>query len=301
VIDLSRLTAVIVNWNTPDHTARSARALVADGIPPERIVIVDNGSRDDSFARFQQELADCVLVRIETNVGYGRAANRGARELPGAHYLFVNNDAFIHGEGTIRRLAACLEDERVGIAVPRLLNPDLTLQPSVAPHHSPLVALVRASGLSRLIPNRWQPHWSTHWDHGISREIQAVVGAVLLVRGEAWEDAGGFDERIYMYAEDLELCWRAQRAGWKVWFCADAEFVHIGNISGRKAWSDPKRGELVGRSEAQMIRRNLPGWSASLTLGLIDAGIAGRWLVARARRNRQAASALRGSLRGFRS
>ena len=50
-----------------------------------------------------------------------------------------------------------------------------------------------------------------------------------------------------------------------------------------------------------MIRRNLPGWSASLTLGLINAGIAGRWLVARARRNRQAASALRGSLRGFRS
>jgi N-acetylglucosaminyl-diphospho-decaprenol L-rhamnosyltransferase len=301
VNELDSLAAVIVNWNTPDYTIRSAWALIDDGIPPERVVVVDNGSADDSFSRFGEALERCVLVRIEENIGFGRASNRGAHELPGAHYLFVNNDAFVHEQGSVRRLAACLEQEDVGIAVPRLLNPDLTLQPSVAPTHSPGVALVRASGLSRFIPNRWQPSWSTHWDHGSSREIQAVVGAVLLVRGEAWEQLGGFDERIYMYAEDLDLCWRAGRLGWKVWFCAESEFVHIGNISGRQAWANPRRGELVGRSEAGMIRRNLSPGAARVTLGLISAGIAARWLVQKALRNDEAAASLHGSLRGFRS
>ena len=297
--ELTGLTAVVVNWNTPDYTIRSAEALIADGVPPDRVVVVDNGSHDDSFEQFQQRLGDCVLVKLERNIGYGRAANRGARELRGEHYLFVNNDAFVHATGSVGRLVANLADERIGVVVPRLLNVDFTLQPSVSPTHSPAVALVRASGLSRFIPNRWQPSWSTHWNHDTSREVEAVLGAVVLVRGETWERLGGYDERIYMYAEDLDLCWRARRHGWRVWFCAEAEFVHIGNISTRQAWADPRRGELIGRSEAGMIRRNLPPWSAQLTLWLISGGIAGRWLVRRALGQKEAAASLRGSLRGF--
>lgn len=297
--DLHGLTAVIVNWNTPDYTIRSAEALIADGVPPQRIVIVDNGSHDGSYERFQQRLAECVLVRLEENVGFARASNRGAQELPGEHYLLVNNDAFVHAPGSVGRLVACLADERVGIVVPRLRNDDLTLQPSVSPTHSPTVALVRASGLSRFIPNRWQPSWSTHWDHGASREIEAVVGAVLLVRGETWDEVGGFHEATSMYAEDLDLCWRAGRRGWKVWFCADCEFVHIGNISVRLAWADPHRGEMIGRAEAGMIRRNLPPWSARLTVWLISGGIAARWLLRLTVGQKEAAASLRGSLRGF--
>ncbi len=299
---MNDLTAVVVNWNTPDLTIRSVQALTADGVPKERIVVVDNGSHDGSHERFARELDGCVLIRIEENIGFGRASNRGAAELPGSAYLLVNNDAFVHREGSVARLLEVLEaDPKVGIVAPRLLNPDLTLQPSVAPVHSPGVALVRASGLSRLIPNRWQPSWSTHWDHGQSREIEAVVGAVVLVRGEVWEQTGGFDDRIYMYAEDLDLCWRAGKAGWKVWFCADAEWVHIGNASGSRVWADPHRGEMIGRSEADMIRRNLPPRRARLTLGLISAGIGARWLVRRVLGQKDAAASLRGSLRGFRS
>jgi GT2 family glycosyltransferase len=299
---MNDLTAVVVNWNTPDLTIRSVEALAEDGVPRERIVVVDNGSHDGSHDRFAQELDGSVLVRIEENIGFGRASNRGAAELPGSSYLLVNNDAFVHREGSVARLLGVLEaDPEVGIVAPRLLNPDLTLQPSVAPVHSPGVALVRASGLSRLIPNRWQPSWSTHWDHGQSREIEAVVGAVVLVRDEVWEQTGGFDDRIYMYAEDLDLCWRAGMAGWKVWFCADSEWVHIGNASGSRVWADPRRGEMIGRSEAEMIRRNMPPRRARLTLGLISAGIGARWLVRRVLGQKDAAASLRGSLRGFRS
>jgi GT2 family glycosyltransferase len=187
----------------------------------------------------------------------------------------------------------------VGIVAPLILNEDLSLQPSVVPTNSPAVALVRASGLSRLIPNGSQPAWSTHWDHSSSREIQAINGAVLLARGRTWEELGGFDERIYMYAEDLDLCWRARRRGWKVWFAREASFVHLGRVTSAQHWSNPRRAEMIGRSEAVMIRRHLSRLSASLTLSFISAGLAARWLLFTLARKRDAAASVRGGLRGY--
>ena len=99
----------------------------------------------------------------------------------------MNSDAFLHRPGSVGRLVATLENKDVGIVAPKVLNMDGTLQPSVVPLTTPGVALIRASGASRLVPNRWQPSWSTHWDHSCSREIQAANGAVLLVRSETFD------------------------------------------------------------------------------------------------------------------
>jgi GT2 family glycosyltransferase len=294
-----RVTAVISNWGTPHYTMRAARALADDGLPPDRIVVIDNGSEDDSFERFRTELAGFVLMRLEQNLGYGRAANLGARRLPAAAYLFVNSDAFLRRPGSLRALLAPLAEESVGIVAPRLLNVDLSLQRSVVPINRPAAAFVRATGLSRLVPNQWQPRWSTHWDHSSSREVEAADGGVLLVRRETWDALGGYDEHSHMYAEDLDLCWRASKLGRKVWFAHEAEFVHVGAGTTRRTWGDPQRAERIGRAEAAMIRRNLQSVPARLTLAFITAGIAARWLVFSALRRREAAAALRGSLRGY--
>jgi N-acetylglucosaminyl-diphospho-decaprenol L-rhamnosyltransferase len=124
-----------------------------------------------------------------------------------------------------------LDHPGVGIAVPRLLSSDGSLQPSVAPFTTPFVALIRASGLSRAVPDRWQPRVGTHWSHSSSREIEAATGAVMLVAGRVWERLGGLREDSFMYAEDLDLCWRAREAGWTTWFVAESEFVHLGGTS----------------------------------------------------------------------
>jgi GT2 family glycosyltransferase len=297
---VNRLTAVIANYGTPDYTIRSVRALAGDGLPPERIVVVENGSKDDSLERLREAIPDSVVLPLDENVGFARASNLGARHLPGDAYLFVNSDAFVHRPGSVQALLDALADRSVGIAVPRFLNEDLTLQPKVVPLSSPSVALVRASGLSRFVPNRWQPSWSTHWDHSRSREIQAASGVVFLVRGELWDEAGGFEEGHLMYAEDLDLCWRARDNGWKVWFVGDSEFVHIGAGATARHWDSPERAERIGRAEAAMIRRHLGRARAGLTLGLIRAGVAARLAYYSATRNREARAAMRGSLRGYR-
>jgi GT2 family glycosyltransferase len=296
---LSDATAVVLNWRTPDHTVRAGRALLVDGIPAERLVVVDNGSGDGSAEVLRRELPGCRLLALPENVGFARGNNLGAHELPGRAFLFVNSDAFVHRPGSVGRLLHSTDAERIGLAVPRLLNEDLTLQRSVVPTSAPLPELVRASGLSRFVPNRLQPFLGTHWDHGESRAIQAAIGAVVAVRADAWKALGGFDEREFMYAEDIDLFWRARELGFEVRFVVDAEFVHLGNASGGRRWSDPARAERVARAEAAMIREHLPPGQATVTLGLMALGVGARAVVRGAQRRRDEAATLRATLRGY--
>lgn len=299
--DLTRdVTAVVTNWETPEHTLRCVRRLVDDGMPASRIVVVDNGSEDDSPERFRSELPECRLVRLENNTGYAFATHRGVAAQPGEAYLIVNNDAFVHRPGTLQALLSALErDDEVGIVVPRLLNPDLTLQPTVKPLDTPAVAFVRASGLSRLVPNRWQPRWGTHWDHSTSRPIRAVDGAVMLVRRRTWNEIGGFGAQTSMYAEDTRMCWETFKHGWKIWFEANAEFVHIGNATAGRRWSDPERAERWSAAEALLLRDQLSRPSAALSVGLTAAGLAGRIVVFTLLRRHKRVADARAQLRGY--
>ena len=293
-------TVVVVNWNLPEMTIKCVRALVEDGVDPARIVLVENGSTEESTGLLRASLPDSQVVRLDENVGYARAANKGAKLLPGDRYLFVNNDAFVHRPGSVRRLLASLDRDRVGLAVPRLVNDDLTLQASVVPISSPANAFLRATGLSRLVPNRWQPSWGHHWDHASSRPIRAANGTVVAVRRELWADLGGWIERDLMFAEDLDFCWRASKRGCLVWFEAESEFVHLGNTSGRSEWSDRRRSELVGRAEGALIRNELPRLQAEATLFFMCAGLLARMGFFALKGDREAASSLSGMLSGYR-
>jgi len=298
-VDLDALTTVVLNWNQAELTMRSVGALVAEGVAAGRIVVVDNGSTDESWERLSSELGDCCLVRLEENVGFARGNNAGAEALEGDAYLFVNSDAFVHRRQSVSALVRTLDAPGVGIVVPRLLNENLTLQPSVLPAHRPAAAAVRASGLSRLLPNDLQPRWGTHWDHRAARAVECAVGAVMLVRGSLWHELGGFPETSFMYAEDLGLCLAAMRLDSSTWFCSEAEFVHVGGGSTAARWDDEARAERVGRANAELIRRHLSPREARLTIAFTRVGLAARLAVRSLTRNRAAAAECRGALRGY--
>lgn len=293
------LTVVVVDWNLPDHTIRCVRALLEDGVPAARVVVVENGPTADSWARISTELSSNILVHVETNVGFAAANNIGARVLPGRAYLLVNNDAFVHAPGSVGRLLAALGDDRVGVVVPRLLNEDLTLQPTVSPFTTPVTALVRASGLSRFVPDPWKPTLTTHWDHGSSREVDQAIGAVMLVEGRLWEALGGLRETSFMYAEDLDLCWRAHEHALRTWFVAEAEFVHVGGASSSSRWASRERAARIGQAEAGMIREHLSPPRAAVTLAFIRAGLGARVVCFNALGRRDAAETCRGFLAGY--
>jgi GT2 family glycosyltransferase len=297
---LQRLTAIVLNWEMPDLTARCVRSLLADGVPAERIVIVDNGSKDGSSDRFEREFADCLLVKLPENVGIARGINAGAKALDGDDYLILNNDAFAHAPGTVVRLVEALRRKDVGIAVPRLLNEDLTLQPNVVPlfKFSPFGAFVAATGIARLLPKPWRSILGAYWDHSASSNVVASSGAVYAVRAAAWQDLGGMSERRWMYCEDIDLCWRARERGWKIWFEHEATFVHLGSPTLSRHWKDATRAEMIARSEAAMVREHLSPNRARVTMLFLGLGSALRSVVfALARRPR--ATAERGAARGY--
>jgi GT2 family glycosyltransferase len=300
-IDCGKVTVVVLNWRTPAHTIRAVRALVADGVPAHRVVVVDNGSGDGSVQRLRSELNGTRVKALEKNTGFARGNNIGAAALAGDAYLFVNSDAFVHARGSVGRLLAALDDPQVGLAVPRLLNADLSLQPNVFPAAAPLPELVRASGLSRFVPNRFQPAIGSHWDHAESRAIQTATGGVIAARADLWELLGGFTEARFMYAEDLDLFWRTRELGRQARFVADAEFIHLGNASGEARWTDPGRAERIARAEAAMIRDHLPTIRGTLTLALMALGVGGRAAFYRLRADHDRAAIMEGWLRGYRT
>jgi GT2 family glycosyltransferase len=293
------LTAIVLNWRTPELTERAVRRLIDDGVAPERIVIVENGSADGSAEQLRDALPTCRILELESNVGFARGSNLGAERLPADAYLLVNSDAFVGRPGSVAKLRAALDDPAVGLVVPRLLNEDQTLQPSVVPISTPLPELIRASGLSRFVPNRLQPRFGAHWDHAQAASIQAAQGAVVLVRGSAWHQLGGFDESSFMYAEDLDLFRRAAGLGWKAMFIPEAEFVHLGGASATRRWHDAQRANRVARAEAAVVRRHLGRVRGPVTVGLMGLGCAGRALYHLLRGNRDTAREQAAWARGY--
>ena len=293
------LTAIVLNWRTPELTERAVRGLIGDGVAPERIVIVENGSADGSAEHLRDALPSCRMLALESNVGFARGSNLGADNLPADAYLLVNSDAFVARPGSVAKLRAALDDPAVGLAVPKLLNEDLTLQPSVVPISTPLSELIRASGLSRFLPNRLQPRFGTHWDHAQAASIQAAQGAVVLVRGSAWNQLRGLDESSFMYAEDLDLFRRAAALGWRAKFIPDAEFVHLGGASGSLRWNDPQRAERVACAEGATVRRHLGPVRGRITVGLMALGCGVRALHHRVWGDRDAAREQAAWVRGY--
>ncbi len=288
------LTAVVLNFRTPEFTVRAARALIADGLPAERLVVVDNASGDDSVRRIEDALPGSIVFELPESRGFAGGNNAGAERLPGDAYLFVNSDAFAK-EGAIEALLARL-DAGAGLVVPRLRNEDGSLQRNVVPRTSLARELTRASGAGLVVRT---PGWSTHWAHDEPRRIDCAIGAVVLVRGDAWQALGGFDQRRFMYAEDLDLFWRARARGLEAWFEPGAEFVHLGGATSSRQWSPADRAATVAEAEAEMIHAHARRPLAVAMLGVMATGTGARAVVRRALGHREQADALAAVTRGY--
>jgi len=222
---------VIVNWNAGRLLGECLSALERSTIAPNlHAIIVDNASTDGSAKNLAMAQGRLAVVANDGNRGFGVACNQGAASGSAPYLLFLNPDVRVHPE-TVGRAVAYLEDRAnagVGIVGAQLLDADRRITRTCARRPTASALLLHTLFLDRLLPSFVPPHFMVEWDHRDTREVDQVPGAFLLIRRRLFERLGGFDERFFLYYEDVDLCLAARRAGYAVVHYAGATAEHLG-------------------------------------------------------------------------
>lgn len=225
IVDVS---IIIPSWNTADLLPACLESTSDPTLHVETIV-VDNGSQDGSPEIVASRFPSVHLLRNAENRGFAGAANQGARSGTGRHLLFLNSDARLL-PGALRELVDVADRHAdAGAVGARILNVDGSFQASHTSFPSLASEFLVLSGLGRLLHGAHYPNAGPGDD--VVRPVDWVSGACFLVRREAFDAVDGFDEGYFLYAEELDLCYRLRLAGWRTWYQPAAAVVHIGEAS----------------------------------------------------------------------
>ncbi len=247
------LTIIIVNWNSKDYLHKCLESVIANvaGVEYE-IVVVDSGSFDGCGEMLAQHYPDVHFLQSEQNVGFARANNMGAKIAEGSVFLFLNPDTEVHGSAIQDLYGALATLSEAGIVGPRLLNSDGSLQAScVQAMPTILNQLVDIAILQRWFPRLRLWATAAMYEGCIDPvPIEALSGACIMTRREVFDRVGGFSADYFMYAEDLDLCWKVNGAAYRNYYIPASEIVHHGGGStqhGRSHFSEVMVPESVSR------------------------------------------------------
>ena len=228
------LDIVIVNWNTGPQLRECLQSILpaspASMLQLCGCVVVDNASADGSADGLETLPLPLTLIRNPENKGFAYACNQGAQLGSAGYLLWLNPDVRLFPDSLAKALLFLQEpqNERVGVLGIQLVDQIGVVQRNVARFPTPGSLFYQMLGLDRLWPHHFPSHFMTDWDHQDSREVDQVTGAFYLVRRKVFEELKGFDERFFMYFEDLDFAYRAKQAGWKSYYLADAQAFHHG-------------------------------------------------------------------------
>jgi N-acetylglucosaminyl-diphospho-decaprenol L-rhamnosyltransferase len=230
---VSRLATIVVNYEAGSLLARCVRSVLADtSIDDVELVVVDNGSQDDSIATLRAAWPGVRVVRSPGNVGYARAANFGIASTRAPVVAVLNADTEVMPGTAAAMLRRFEERSRLAAVGPRIRNVDGTDYPSARSLPS-LVDAIGHGAFGMFFPrNRFTRRYrQLDADPTVARDVDWLSGAAMWLRRDALDDVGGWDERYFMYMEDIDLCWRLRRAGWEVRYEPSGAVLHVQGAS----------------------------------------------------------------------
>ena len=233
------LSIIFVNWNSVDYLRECLTSIYAytQGFAYE-IIVVDNASPQGGVDALQEEFPEIVLIKSEDNLGFAGANNVGFRASKGNCVLFLNPDTKLVNSAINLMLQSLQSLPGAGLLGCKLLNADGSVQTSSIMKFPGILNQVFQLEGFRL---RW-PSFPL-WDIGplfsnnpAPVKVEVVTGACMMMRREVFEQVGMFSEEYFMYAEDVDLCWKIQRAGFSNYYAGEGNIIHYGGVSSPRAW-----------------------------------------------------------------
>lgn len=225
MIDLS---VIILSFNTRRLTLACVASVLADAATSSlqvEVIVVDNASTDDTVLALREQQPAVRVIEMHDNAGFSRGNNAGFAIAQGRYLLALNSDTLVQ-PGALRELVAFMDAHPdAGVCGPMLLNEDRSLQPSGRPLPTVWSLFIDMTRLYRL--RRTTVFAEAKRDYTQSQKVGEVSGAALLIRRSLYQQIGGFDERIFAYYEDVDLCKRAHEAGFAVYYVPAAKITHL--------------------------------------------------------------------------
>lgn len=253
---------VIVNWNAGPQLYETLNSLMAHGSDClGRVIVVDNGSTDGSAAALE-DWPTVEVIRASENLGFAAACNLGAAKGNAALILFLNPDTRVDTDSLSvpRAFMARPENAGVGICGIQLVGERGTVSRTCARFATLGRLTASALGFNKLPGFRGVGVHMRDWNHGNTRQVDHVIGAFYLVRRDVFQEMAGFDERFFVYLEDLDLSLRANEAGWDSWYLTEARAFHAGGGTSREIKA--RRLFYSLRSRLLYSFKHFPRWQA---------------------------------------
>ena len=252
------LSIIIVNWNSAGYLRKCLESIVntTSGISYE-IIVVDNASYDGCERVVNEYPGIAFLVQSESNRGFARANNLGLRHARGRVLLFLNPDTEVLGDSLTKLYHAIFSLENPGGLGCRVLNTDGTLQTSCVQAFPTIVnQLLDANFIRNLIPkSRLWGMSSLFGGDETGCEVEAIAGSCLMVRREPFERVGLFSEEYFMYAEDLDLCYKMRQGGYRNYHLGGASIIHHGGGSTKTTGESAFSAVLMRESVRKFLRK----------------------------------------------
>lgn len=219
---MTKLSIIVLNYNTKSLTLECIRSVISNyrkelNNKEFELIVVDNASSDSSVQALRS-IKQITLIENKANYGFSKGNNIGAKKASGEYILFLNSDTLVKDQGFIKMMEFMDKNEKIGVLGGKLLNPDGSQQSSCGNFYSLINVLITLMGGERvgLMKKKSKRIEKVDW----------VMGALMMVRRKLFEDIKGFDESLFMYIEDMELCFRIKKIGLHTYFYPDVKVVH---------------------------------------------------------------------------
>lgn len=271
-----QLSLIIPSFNTKNLLENCLKSVFAQTKKVQfEVIVVDNHSTDGTVMMLKQKFPQVKVVVLQENVGYGQASNFGEKEAGGEWLLFLNSDTEIKKRAIdkvfdeIKTTKFPVTDPIVGC---RLTYPDGSFQQSCGFFPTLIRVFAWATFLDDLplLSSFLKPYQISQPSfYKKTQEVDWVTGAFLLIKRSVFAKVGGFDERIFMYSEEVDLCYRLKQAGMRIFYTPKVEVIHLKGASSKKSYEVAVVGEYQGL--VNFFKKHKPSWQMiilKLTLAL---------------------------------